>query len=1337
MSTAGSTNIKGPLIADGGAFFSENNFIIESESGDTQIKGNLLIGSQSNLNVNLTITSDVYIDSNLNLSSGMFTVEKNTGDTFIAGKLDVDGTITFKNQFQLKDSNNDVIILLSALSDGFSFFNGGNVGFGVSEPKYKLDVYGNVNISKNNTYLIDGEPVTFSQWIDVNGKDISFSNGNVFINTTSTPSNTSYSLTVGGNVSIAGDLVLNGKTLEENILYYIPFSKYASQWTNTPQNATMASNNPQITDDPTLIESIHTSFPVMMSKRLSVGTELNDAYTISLAGNMNFVGETSKLFFNGVEFVSDIWTVNNDLISNANNTNSKYIYFTSQGEIQNLSYVGIGTSNPSYQLDVNGDINIRGNLLLNGNGIIFPDENDGKISTQSWIEGVNSSLYYTKGFIGIGTESPSVPLTVKGQDLSYDGKLLLLSAPDGLDGNINGANACYLTINKYSSTVSGMTDAAKIGFITKNTEEDVDKLVIENTISGGNILLKSGTGRLQLNSSGNLGIGTTNPTSRLHVSGGNALFEQEVNITGDTLILNNKNAAGGEDSNNRYALHHGSGDILELDPNGGYDGGIKIANTMCFVKSNNQYNVGIGESNPLKRLHVNGDILYTGSIYHRDVELSPSQFTTYNQGNTNEYIIYPNGNNTLNDTRCNVGICTESNAVNAKLQINDWSPKEPNYYNPQLMIISEIQNYESNNAEYGACIELNTQYTNGKITTYNLGARLHTTNDATGSNSQKSLFNLTSTPAYYDKSLVGFAIDVNSGVYTDKIDSIIDRSDAFMNAFYINYLGNVGIGNFLNTSSPRIPESRLHILNSDYKQPSLIISDTENSNVNDLNFLSSSITSDNNLGKFSKIMGINIQNSISTSSDTNNMILQKTTTSSAGGSCAMYLSASGGNGGGNNGTAFGVLLPENRTNSAANTPLKENFTISYNGNVGIRAYDANTNIDGVSSGSPDFGLVINPSRFDTDAINLPSGSINISGFYYKNGKKLHLPWIYWTTDDSPGDANLGYTTFFDINWAVSSTDMINNPPNSNQKFFAPNNIHQVDSVVGIGTTQPRGALDVHGPVYAAYTVVNSETGSSNGDSIISHCSWEEKDILSGNNGVVRDAKHYYIKSGREGGLSLNSNGEEGIQFKCNGGTSSEGTNSEFLFGEFKYQGSTASACTFSTYCHINGENDIYIKRNCYLGTGDNSYIYLGKQNTTSAMVYLYGSMQIESGLTVKSNASISGQLTVSQKIYGDEFVATSDMRLKENIKPIENALGKVNNINGVSFNKKNEKQEKIGFIAQDIEKVLPEVVYTDDSEDKIKSVSYGNVTALLVEAVKELTQQNKELMKRIEILENK
>ncbi len=100
--------------------------------------------------------------------------------------------------------------------------------------------------------------------------------------------------------------------------------------------------------------------------------------------------------------------------------------------------------------------------------------------------------------------------------------------------------------------------------------------------------------------------------------------------------------------------------------------------------------------------------------------------------------------------------------------------------------------------------------------------------------------------------------------------------------------------------------------------------------------------------------------------------------------------------------------------------------------------------------------------------------------------------------------------------------------------------------------------------------------------------------------------------------------------------------------------------------------------------------------------------------------------------------ANSDIRLKTNIKPIENSLEKVNKLRGVTYNKKNNiSKTDIGLIAQEVESVIPEVVTEDDSPEKIKSIAYSNMTALLIESIKELTKKNEELQKRIEILENK
>ena len=68
-------------------------------------------------------------------------------------------------------------------------------------------------------------------------------------------------------------------------------------------------------------------------------------------------------------------------------------------------------------------------------------------------------------------------------------------------------------------------------------------------------------------------------------------------------------------------------------------------------------------------------------------------------------------------------------------------------------------------------------------------------------------------------------------------------------------------------------------------------------------------------------------------------------------------------------------------------------------------------------------------------------------------------------------------------------------------------------------------------------------------------------------------------------------------------------------------------------------------------------------------------------------------------------------------------------LRGVYYTRKNQEDKKrnIGVIAQEVEDILPEVVFTDDSEDKNKSVAYGNIIALLIEAIKEQNEQIKKL----------
>ena len=87
-------------------------------------------------------------------------------------------------------------------------------------------------------------------------------------------------------------------------------------------------------------------------------------------------------------------------------------------------------------------------------------------------------------------------------------------------------------------------------------------------------------------------------------------------------------------------------------------------------------------------------------------------------------------------------------------------------------------------------------------------------------------------------------------------------------------------------------------------------------------------------------------------------------------------------------------------------------------------------------------------------------------------------------------------------------------------------------------------------------------------------------------------------------------------------------------------------------------------------------------------------------------------------LFATVFTSLSDQTQKENIRPIENALELVKQIDGVRYDWIDRHNESsIGVIAQEIEKVLPEVVTTNAKG--LKTVSYGNIVAVLIEAIKE------------------
>lgn len=132
-------------------------------------------------------------------------------------------------------------------------------------------------------------------------------------------------------------------------------------------------------------------------------------------------------------------------------------------------------------------------------------------------------------------------------------------------------------------------------------------------------------------------------------------------------------------------------------------------------------------------------------------------------------------------------------------------------------------------------------------------------------------------------------------------------------------------------------------------------------------------------------------------------------------------------------------------------------------------------------------------------------------------------------------------------------------------------------------------------------------------------------------------------------------------------------------------------------------------------------------------VVLSGIAQTAQSLTPNSNVNTSGIITASSfvsagTITAVDFNSTSDLNLKENVQVIENAIDKLVEISGVTFDWKETKQVSAGVIAQDVEKVFPEVVKINE----YKTVNYNGLIGLLVESIKEQQKQIEELKKKVD-----
>jgi len=173
------------------------------------------------------------------------------------------------------------------------------------------------------------------------------------------------------------------------------------------------------------------------------------------------------------------------------------------------------------------------------------------------------------------------------------------------------------------------------------------------------------------------------------------------------------------------------------------------------------------------------------------------------------------------------------------------------------------------------------------------------------------------------------------------------------------------------------------------------------------------------------------------------------------------------------------------------------------------------------------------------------------------------------------------------------------------------------------------------------------------------------------------------------------------------------------------------ANTGSPNIYLNG-NTIYSGTYTSLG-GDNSQLHLIGLGATgiSQIVLNSGCLQTSPGVGCPYSLSVSGDITVQGITNTNVLYTSSDIRLKKDVHPLTNALDGIMQLKPVAFTYKTDGVKSFGIVAQDLDKVYPDLV-SHGPEANMKSVNYEGLIGPLIGAVQELKYENDDLKRRLQ-----
>ena len=405
-------------------------------------------------------------------------------------------------------------------------------------------------------------------------------------------------------------------------------------------------------------------------------------------------------------------------------------------------------------------------------------------------------------------------------------------------------------------------------------------------------------------------------------------------------------------------------------------------------------------------------------------------------------------------------------------------------------------------------------------------------------------------------------------------------------------------------------------------------------------------------------------------------------------------------------------------------------------------YNDNTGNVGINTDTPEYRLDVNGNfRVQSSITILGRTEIYGSTFFYKpddptisTSFKIELDGANFFT--YKGTVNGGNATLIQNNGGGQLVLATNKPVITINAAGGNNN-------VGIGTTAPAYGLDVYGSTIHFNAYVNKNitffsTSVSEGfamtwNSVNAGGGNGRTEIISSRGGGTGGIDFFIVNNdiaAAAGDLALRIDGAKNVGIGTPSPTQKLDVNGNIYSNGYLLI-STAGGTNPNGALRILSESGVsYIQSGSSLTNGSGNTLKFTNISYSLTAPLTVNTVNNRVGI---NNENPSYALDVVGDIYASgNITAASDIRFKTGISNIENPLSTLTQLRGVTYfpNADTTAHRHIGVIAQEVEKVLPEVVFTDNTESQFKSVAYGNIVGLLIEAVKELSD-------KINILENK